>query len=127
MNENNYKLMAVVLLCSTIAAGALTVYYNYKLGSLGDDYNKMLEELENFTVQVNIMIDYGDGNIESSFTPKPDVEGYDGKREKGSADITRVETSTLPLSERQDGFKEVDLCFEDEDAANEACRCLQCD
>lgn len=69
----------------------------------------------------------GDGNIVSSFTQKADTEGYDGKREKGFADIMRIGTPALPLSERQDGFKEVDLCFEDADAAKEACRCLQCD
>jgi hypothetical protein len=64
MNESMYKLMAVVFLCTTIAVGTLAVNYYYKLGVLEGDYHKVLEELEDFTVQVNIMIDYSDGNIE---------------------------------------------------------------
>ena len=63
MNENTYKLIAVALLCTTIAAGALAVNYNYKLSALENDYQTVLEELEDFTVQVDIKIDYGSEGI----------------------------------------------------------------
>jgi len=56
-----------------------------------------------------------------------DLQGYDGKREKGFADLKRAESPTLPISERYNGFPEVDLSFNDEDAIGEAKRCLQCD
>ena len=63
MNENTYKLMAVALLCTTIAAGALAVNYNYQLRALDEDYQIVLEDLEDFTAQVDIMIDYGNETI----------------------------------------------------------------
>ena len=63
MNENTYKLMAAAFLCTTIAAGGLAFYYNYQLGTLQADYDTVLEELADFTAVVDIMIDYGDGNI----------------------------------------------------------------
>jgi NADPH-dependent glutamate synthase beta subunit-like oxidoreductase len=53
--------------------------------------------------------------------------GYDGKRESGFAELKKVEVPTLPISERIDGFTEVELCFSDEQAKEEAHRCLQCD
>jgi NADPH-dependent glutamate synthase beta subunit-like oxidoreductase len=34
---------------------------------------------------------------------------------------------TLPVSERNGGFAEVELCFSDEQAKEETHRCLQCD
>jgi hypothetical protein len=64
MSESTYKLIAVVLLCTTIATSALAVNYNYRLMTLEEDYHKVIEELDDFTVQVNILIDYGDGEIE---------------------------------------------------------------
>ena len=63
MNENTYKLAAVALLCTTIAAGGLALYYNYQLTALKADYETVLEELADFTAVVDIMIDYGDGNV----------------------------------------------------------------
>ena len=69
----------------------------------------------------------GDGNIEETIAQRPDYSSYTGNREKGFADLTRAEMPTIPLSERHDGFKEVDLCFDDDKAIKEAGRCLQCD
>jgi len=70
----------------------------------------------------------GDGNIKEALAqPSAPSEPYTGKRERGFADQTRVETPTLPLGERHKGFSEVDLCFSDEQAIFEAKRCLQCD
>lgn len=69
----------------------------------------------------------GDGVIDEALAQKPDSQSYDGKRERGFADLLRAEIPTLPLSERHDGFAEVDLSFDDDQAINEANRCLQCD
>ena len=63
MNENTYKLLAVAFLCTTIAAGALALNYNYKYTTLETDYQTVLGELEDFTALVDIMIDYGNGTI----------------------------------------------------------------
>jgi NADPH-dependent glutamate synthase beta subunit-like oxidoreductase len=69
----------------------------------------------------------GDGVIEESFAEKIGGEDYTGKRERGFADLTRLPPPSLPLEERREGFKEVHLCFEEEQAVQEARRCLQCD
>jgi NADPH-dependent glutamate synthase beta subunit-like oxidoreductase len=53
--------------------------------------------------------------------------GYDGGRESGFAELTRVDPPSLPLSERLGGFNEVELCFSDEQVKAETHRCLQCD
>lgn len=63
MNENTYKLISVVLLCTTIAAGALAFYNNYQLKELEKDYEIVLSELKDFSAQVDIMVDYGNGTI----------------------------------------------------------------
>lgn len=64
MNENTYKLIAVALLCTTIAAGALALNYNYQLRVLEEDYEIVLSELADFTAQVNILVDYGNGTVQ---------------------------------------------------------------
>lgn len=69
----------------------------------------------------------GDGLIEETLVERPDTSGYDGKRERGFADLEREATPALPLEERHEAFREVDLCFDDEQAVREAGRCLQCD
>ncbi len=55
------------------------------------------------------------------------TQSYTGKREEGFADLKRENMPTLPLSERHDGFREVELGFTDDQAKEEAKRCLQCD
>jgi NADPH-dependent glutamate synthase beta subunit-like oxidoreductase/NAD-dependent dihydropyrimidine dehydrogenase PreA subunit len=69
----------------------------------------------------------GDGRIEEIFAERPDFQPYSGKREAGFADLKRVETPTLSVSERCKGFIEVERCFNDDQAIMEASRCLQCD
>jgi NADPH-dependent glutamate synthase beta subunit-like oxidoreductase len=69
----------------------------------------------------------GDGVIEESLSQKPENASYDGKREKGFADLFRESAPHLPLEERRDNFREVDRCLSDEQAVSEAKRCLQCD
>ncbi len=69
----------------------------------------------------------GDGVIDETIAQKPDTQSYDGKRERGFADLERVKIPVLPVVERYDGFPEVDLCLDDDRAVYEAKRCLQCD
>jgi NADPH-dependent glutamate synthase beta subunit-like oxidoreductase len=52
---------------------------------------------------------------------------YDGRRESGFAELKRVEVPSLPISKRNSGFPEVELCFSDEQVKAETHRCLQCD
>jgi hypothetical protein len=63
MNENKIKLIAIVLLCTTITSGALAINYRYNYSKMRDDYQATLKDLENFTINVNIKIDYGNGTI----------------------------------------------------------------
>jgi NADPH-dependent glutamate synthase beta subunit-like oxidoreductase len=69
----------------------------------------------------------GDGLISETLAEKPDTRSYTGARERDFADLMREKISHLPLDERRSTFKEVDLCFTDEQALSEARRCLQCD
>ena len=52
---------------------------------------------------------------------------YDGKRERGFAELKRAEVPSLPLSERRTGFGEIELSCEEPQMAAEVSRCLQCD
>lgn len=70
-----------------------------------------------------IISESGMRNAERGMGDQP----YTGKREDGFADLKRVGFPTMPVSERHDGFLEVDLCFNDDQAIKEANRCLQCD
>lgn len=64
MNENTYKLAAIVFLCTTIAAGALALNYQYQYTQLEKDYELLSGELSDYTLQVDLMIDYGNGTVE---------------------------------------------------------------
>ena len=69
----------------------------------------------------------GDGMIHETIAEKPEPQSYDGKRERGFADLERVNMPVLPVIDRYHGFPEVDLCLDDDQAVYEAKRCLQCD
>ena len=69
----------------------------------------------------------GDGIVEETLIERPASQPYTGKREEGFADLKRAEMPTIPLSERRNGFSEVELGFNEEQAKEEAKRCLQCD
>jgi len=69
----------------------------------------------------------GDGRIDDTLARRADTSSYDGKRERGFADLERIEMPVLPVAERYNGFPEVALCMSDDQAVYEAKRCLQCD
>jgi NADPH-dependent glutamate synthase beta subunit-like oxidoreductase len=52
---------------------------------------------------------------------------YNGDRPRGFADLKRAEPPVLTVGERHREFAEVDLCYDDENAAYEVNRCLHCD
>jgi putative selenate reductase YgfK subunit len=68
----------------------------------------------------------GDGNIDETYVELPPLEPFTEKRDKGFSELKRVEIPTISVSERLEGFREVEQCFSEEQAKNEAKRCLQC-
>jgi NADH-quinone oxidoreductase subunit F len=69
----------------------------------------------------------GEGVIEETLAERSSIQTYSGKRERGFSEFKRVETPILSPTERVHGFLEVEHCFDDEQAMEEANRCLQCD
>lgn len=69
----------------------------------------------------------GEGLGEETLIERAFPEPYTGERERGFADLKRVEMPTLPAPERHESFSEVELGFNEEQAAQEARRCLHCD
>ncbi len=61
MNEQIYKWMSATLLCTTIIAGATSLYLNSQVINLRDEYQRTIEELDQFTIELDIKIDYGNG------------------------------------------------------------------
>ncbi len=57
----------------------------------------------------------------------PAPQPYTEKRDKGFADLKRVKMPFISLSERHDGFREVELGLSHDQAIKEANRCLHCD
>jgi NADPH-dependent glutamate synthase beta subunit-like oxidoreductase len=69
----------------------------------------------------------GDGVIEPVCAESRTQMDYEGKRERGFADLVRRDPPSLPIQERHSGFSEVELAYGDDVAVQEANRCLQCD
>ena len=60
--------------------------------------------------------------------PNVFIEPVDGLGEEEESEVTpRVEVPHLPVAERLDNFKEVELCISEEAALSEARRCMRCD
>jgi NADH-quinone oxidoreductase subunit F len=68
----------------------------------------------------------GDGVIAGQLAERVLPADYTGKRDRGFADLARVEAPALPVFERK-GFEEVEQGLEPDQAVREAARCLQCD
>ena len=60
MNEKHLQLIAAVLLCTTIISGASAVQYNYKYSQLKADYDATLNELDTYSVLVDLMVNNGE-------------------------------------------------------------------
>ena len=63
ISDSSYKWVAAALLCTALVSGAAALYLNNRVNALEADYMKALNELEEFTVTVDIMIDYGNGTV----------------------------------------------------------------
>jgi NADPH-dependent glutamate synthase beta subunit-like oxidoreductase len=81
----------------------------------------------------NGIIEFGRRNSEGGLAaPKLQAkagngQSYDGKRERGFAELQRAAEPSLPPAERRTGFHEVELGCEESQIAAEVHRCLQCD
>jgi len=62
-SDSAYKWAAALLLCTTLAAGASTLYLNHRVNALEAEYERTLSELEEFTATVDVTIDYGNGTV----------------------------------------------------------------
>ncbi|MBI5579109.1 MAG: FAD-dependent oxidoreductase [Deltaproteobacteria bacterium] len=71
----------------------------------------------------------GDGVIECGIRKSEGAnrQPYDGRRERGFAELERIAVPSLPVSERHAGFAEVELGCDLEQVTAEVRRCLQCD
>jgi hypothetical protein len=63
LNESTLKWIAAVFLCTTIIGGATSIYYMNKFNALKTDFESTIRDLEEFTILVNLLIDYGNGTI----------------------------------------------------------------
>ncbi|MHA1992028.1 MAG: FAD-dependent oxidoreductase [Candidatus Hodarchaeales archaeon] len=68
----------------------------------------------------------GTGNIDEVLTEIETPNAWLG-RDEGFYDRQRFEMPTLPISERSNGFTEIELGYLEEMAVEEANRCLRCD
>jgi formate dehydrogenase major subunit len=67
----------------------------------------------------------GDGEIDQKLYPDDEADPYLGRKE-GFADRKRADITKIPIRERIPGFKQVEKCLCEEDAKEEAQRCLKC-
>ena len=68
----------------------------------------------------------GNGNIDQTLAKRTD-RAISERREKGFADRKRVEPAKIPVNQRRGTFLEVEMTFDNEQAASEAGRCFGCD
>jgi hypothetical protein len=64
VNGRNIWIWATAaLLCTTIASSYLALNYQAKTVQLQDDYDALLEDIEDLTIRINLKIDFGGGNF----------------------------------------------------------------
>jgi hypothetical protein len=61
--KNIWMWAAAALLCTTIGASYFALNYQSQNVKLQADYEALLTDVEDLTIRINMMIDYGDGNI----------------------------------------------------------------
>ena len=70
----------------------------------------------------------GDGIIDESYVDiNLDEHTIQERRNKGFADLKRLDIQKIYVTERQDNFKEVELQYDTEQGIKEAMRCFSCD
>ena len=54
---------AAALLCTTLASSYMALNYNAQKARLQEDYDELLQDVEDLTITINLKIDYGGGNV----------------------------------------------------------------
>jgi hypothetical protein len=62
-SKNIWMWAAAALLCTTIGASYYALNYQSQNTKLQADYEALLEDVEDLTISINMMVDYGDGNV----------------------------------------------------------------
>ena len=61
--KNIWMWAAAALLCTTIASSHLALNYQAKTLQLQEDYEALLEDLDDLTISINLKIDFGGDNV----------------------------------------------------------------
>jgi NADPH-dependent glutamate synthase beta subunit-like oxidoreductase len=69
----------------------------------------------------------GDGVVDERLSDAEALQGQPSSRDTGFAELIRVETPLIDLSERRSGFIEIEDCLSGDQAIFEAGRCFHCD
>jgi len=62
-SNNIWMWAAAALLCTTIGASYLTVNYMTQNAKLQADYEALLADVEDLTITIDLLVDYGDDNL----------------------------------------------------------------
>ena len=62
-SKNIWMWAAAALLCTTIGASFLALNYQSQNMKFQADYEALLQDVEDLTISIDMMIDYGDGNV----------------------------------------------------------------
>jgi len=61
--KNIWMWAAAALLCTTIASSYLALNYQAQTVQLREDYDALLEDMDELTISINLKIDYGGDNV----------------------------------------------------------------
>jgi hypothetical protein len=62
-SKNIWMWAAAALLCTTIGASYFALNYQSQNTKLQSDYEALLADVEGLTINIDLLIDYGDGNV----------------------------------------------------------------
>jgi hypothetical protein len=62
-SKNLWMWISAALLCTTIIASFYAINFQSKNILIKEDYEALLSDIEDLTVRINLLIDYGEGNI----------------------------------------------------------------
>lgn len=61
--RNVWMWATAALLCTTLAASYMALNYQAQKARLQEDYEDLLQDVEDLTITINLKIDYGGGNV----------------------------------------------------------------
>jgi hypothetical protein len=62
-SKNIWMWAAAALLCTTIGASYFALNFQSQNVKLQADYDALLADVEDLTISIDLLIDYGDGNV----------------------------------------------------------------